>query len=343
MSPAIMLFTGTRYDLEPELLARTPWVIHQTRWGVVRTLLSAHHPVIEVMEPAAVDGWPFLFAQIAAIRIRSLVSRRPATITSYCIANGDPTPETKARWHLPGAVARRVTNASMRLLVHQVDRLAFGTVGALRMYEGHVGADGLRGRAELFEALPAPCACLTGATDERRCDQVLFVGAFVERKGVRETMRAWDVFRAQRPDATLRVLGQGRLAGEILAWSVDRPEASVEVDPPRAEIHRALRQSGVLVLLSQPHPHWREQIGLPILEGLSHGCEIVTTSETGLADWLTRHDHEVVPPTATPSAVAASVAAALDRAHRRSGSLHDLPLTDQRIAAEAWMMTGQAP
>ena len=230
----------------------------------------------------------------------------------------------------------------MRLLVHEVDRVAFGTVGALRMYEGYVGADALRDRAELFEALPAPCDCLSEAREERHRDQVLFVGAFVERKGVRETLRAWDVVRARRPDATLRVLGQGSLAEEILTWSADRPEVTVEVEPPRAEIHRALRQSAVLVLLSKPHPHCREQIGLPILEGLSHGCEVVTTSETGLADWLAGHDHQVVRPSATPSAVAESIVTALDRAGRRSGSLPDLPPTDQRIVAEAWMMTGTA-
>ena len=305
-------------------------------------LLGAHHPVVEVMEPAAVGAWFFLFAQIAAIRIRSLVTRRTATISSYCIANADPAVEAKIRWHLPDAVARQVTKMSLRLLVHEVDRVAFGTVGARRMYEGYVGADALRDRAELFEALPAPCGCLAEAREERHRDQVLFVGAFVERKGVRETMRAWDIVRARRPDATFQVLGRGSLAEEILTWSADRPEVTVEVEPPRAEIHRALRQSGVLVLLSKHEPPYREQIGLPILEGLSHGCEVVTTSETGLADWLAGHDHQVVPPASTSSAVAESIVAALDRADRRSGSLRDLPPTDQRIVAEAWMMTGTA-
>ena len=106
MSPAVMVYTGTRYDLEPDL-TRTPWVIHRTRWGTLRMLLGAHHPVVEVMEPAAVGDWIFLFAQIAAIRIRSLATRRTVTISSYCIANADPAPEAKARWHLSDAVARR--------------------------------------------------------------------------------------------------------------------------------------------------------------------------------------------------------------------------------------------
>jgi hypothetical protein len=39
---------------------------------------------------------------------------------------------------------------------------------------------------------------------------------------------------------------------------------------------------------------WREQLGLPILEGLSHGSRIVTASETGLAPDLSRDGHFVI-------------------------------------------------
>jgi glycosyltransferase involved in cell wall biosynthesis len=34
---------------------------------------------------------------------------------------------------------------------------------------------------------------------------------------------------------------------------------------------------------------WREQIGLPLVEGLAHGCRVVTTTETGLAEDLRGH------------------------------------------------------
>ena len=107
-----------------------------------------------------------------------------------------------------------VTKLSMRLLTHQVDRLAFGTVGALRMYEGYAGADALRDRAELFEALPAPCGCLSEAeAEDAHRDQVVFVGAFVERKGVHETMRAWDIVRARLPMPPCRSSDKGASLG----------------------------------------------------------------------------------------------------------------------------------
>jgi glycosyltransferase involved in cell wall biosynthesis len=191
----------------------------------------------------------------------------------------------------------------------------------------------------LFEALPSPCPCL-GSGGARNPTQVLFVASLVPRKGVAETMAAWDALRSRRPGATLRIVGRGRLEPEVTAWAATRPEVDLEVDPPRARVHEVLRQSAVVVLLSQPQGHWREQIGLPILEGLSHGCEIVTTSETGLAEWLTGHGHAVVAADTTPDVVADHLDAALHRARTRHGSLSDLPRTDARIEADRWLMTG---
>jgi glycosyltransferase involved in cell wall biosynthesis len=64
---------------------------------------------------------------------------------------------------------------------------------------------------------------------------------------------------------------------------------SVIVDPPRAEVHELLRSSAVVAMPSVRRPGWREQIGLPLVEGLTHGCRVVTTTETGLADDLREH------------------------------------------------------
>jgi glycosyltransferase involved in cell wall biosynthesis len=257
------------------------------------------------------------------------------------MANADPALEVAVRWHLPPRACRWATKLMMTLLVRSTDRLAFATQASLEMYEGYVGAAALRPRARLFEAIPTRCACLDeGTPGERSGDQVLFVGGLLEHKGIRQTMAGWDDLRRRRPDATLTVIGKGRLEDEVQAWAAGRPEVTVLVDPPRATIHQALRSSAVLVLLSQRLGHWREQIGLPIQEGLGHGCEIVTTTETGLAGWLDRNEHEVLAPDAPPSVVADAVEQALTRAGRRTGSLADLPDEDQRFVADWWMMTG---
>jgi glycosyltransferase involved in cell wall biosynthesis len=340
MVPARMLYTGNRddFDLGAVDLAEPP--IRLSRAGVLRELLRTHHPVVELNEPAMVDRWAFLLAQVAAVRLRSLVARRRTVITSYCIGNADPVLEIQQRWRIAPPAGRLLARVMMSLLVSLTDRLAFGTDGAVQMYERYVGPDRLRRRARLFEALPSPCPCLAEADQTRDPHQLVFVGSFVERKGVPEVLAAWDGVRARVPDATFVMMGKGRLTDHVLAWAADRPEVSVRVDPPRDAIHRVLRSSGALVMLSQPHRYWREQIGLPLLEGLGHGCEVVTTTETGLAAWLGRHGHGVVPPDASTRDMTEAVVAALERAGQHRDVLGDLPRADQRIVADRWMMTG---
>jgi glycosyltransferase involved in cell wall biosynthesis len=343
MVPARVLYTGTRYDFDTSLIDATNPPLRRRRAGVVGELLRRHHDVLEVNEPAMVAEWPFLLAQLGAVRLRNLVSRRRTAVVAYCIGVADPVDALARRWRVPRPIAPSVARAGMTLLVGGADRLAFGTTRSLALYESWVGRRRLATRVRLFEALPAPCDCgdEAGRTGESRTPtDALFVGKLTDRKGIRQVMEAWDLVRCRHERAMLRVMGKGDLEREVVAWAAERPEVTVEIDPPRAAIHRALRRSGVLVCLSQPDPN-PEQIGLPILEGLSHGCEVVATTETGLARWLREHGHGVVAPDAPPGLIAAEVAAAFARATERRGSLADLPREDQRIAADRWLMTGR--
>ena len=72
--------------------------------------------------------------------------------------------------------------------------------------------------------------------------------------------------------------------------------ATVRRGPPREAVHELLASSAVVVMPSVRRPGWREQIGLPLVEGLAHGCRVVTTTETGLADDV--RDHPLVTLTA---------------------------------------------
>jgi glycosyltransferase involved in cell wall biosynthesis len=343
MVPARMLYTGTRYDFDEALVDPSEPPVLVGRFGVLRELLRRHHDVVEVTEPAMITRAGFLLVQLLAVRARDLVDRRRTMIVTYCIGNADPALEVRARWHLPLPVARVAVTALVRILVRLTDRLAFGTTGSRQLYEDLVGPGRLEGRARTFEALPSACPCGVDAADGASgpTRRVLFLGAFAERKGIGPTLAAWDVLRAEDREAELLLVGTGPLESEVRRWAADRAEVSVLLDPPRPEVHRALRASDVLVLLSQRRGHWREQIGLPVLEGLAHGCEIVVTTETGLAPWLADHGHEVLPPTAAAAEVAAAIEAALDRARTRTGSLDALPDEDQRIVADRWLMTGE--
>lgn len=337
MTPARVLYTATRYDFDASLVDPANPPVRLSRRGVIRELLRRHHSVLEINEPAMVISWSFLLAQVVAVRLRGALLRRRTTIVAYCIENTDPALRVQRRWRLPLRIARLVARAAMTIFVHASDRLAFGTTSSFALYQDYVGEGALARRSRLFEALPAACDCLSGSTEPRSPTQLVFVGSLSARKGVHRIMAAWDLLREDQAGATLRILGKGALEHEVVVWAADRPEVAVEIDPPRATVHRVLRESGALVVLSR-HSPFREQVGLPILEGLSHGCEIVTTSETGLAPWLTEHGHGVVPLDAGPPHVAQEIEAAFRRAARRTGSLPDLPAVDQRIVADRWMM-----
>jgi glycosyltransferase involved in cell wall biosynthesis len=337
--PADVLYTGTRRDFDESLIDPAHPPVRLSRWSVIRRLARAPYAVVEINEPAMVDRWGFLLALVGTVRLAGALHRRRTSIVTYCIANADPAEELRERWRIPTTVGRVVVRAVMVVLVASLDRVAFGTSGSEDLYRSFVGANRLADRARRFEGVPSPCGC-GDVVHERVQDRLLFVGGFVERKGIRQAMRAWDSVRTRRPSATFVIVGHGVLEREVQVWAAQRPEVTVIVDPPRPEVHRQLRRAAVLILLSQPHRHWREQIGLPILEGLSHGCEIVATTETGLASWLDDHSHAVGPPDASAREVGDQIVAAFDRARERTGSLADLPPIDQRIAADHWMITG---
>jgi glycosyltransferase involved in cell wall biosynthesis len=126
---------------------------------------------------------------------------------------------------------------------------------------------------------------------------------------------------------------------EAEAQSAMTSNSSIEVhiDPSRDEIHRFLRQAQVLVLPSQSTPTWREQVGLPIVEGLAHGCSIVTTTETGLSDWLAEHGHAVASPQATAQDLADAICKAIASGPLGNDVTASLPGSDGRLAADVWL------
>ena len=190
-------------------------------------------------------------------------------------------------------------------------------------------------------ALPTACP---RCRDEpgRRAPEVLFVGAFSERKGVRQLLAAWPLVRQRHPTARLRVLGKGPLVSLVEAAAAADATIAIELDPPRARVHGAFEGSKVAVLLSQPWRGWREQVGLPIVEALTHGCEVVASDQTGLAGWLRAHGHRVLETPATADDVAAAIVSALESDRATAARLSQLPGEDGRLQANHWLFGGSA-
>lgn len=330
-APASFVCHTFRYDLDHELSDRVD-VQQASTPRRLWMLATADILTAEVNEPLMRHALVFTATSIAALRLNGLFRRRRVSIGSYAIENLDPFRDINAG-RRRRRVRRRVERWLARRVTRQLDRLAFGTADAHALYSSLLTHQMKNLDVREIPALPAPCDCPAA---ERQGPGLLFVGALDERKGIRELIRAWPEIKLREPAATFTILGKGPLEDEVRRFAQADHRVTFVCDPPRAVVHRELRRASALALLSQKMPDWREQVGLPIVEGLAHGCRIVTTGETGLASWLNDHDHHVLAPGSDAILIASAVANAIDMPDGEA-VLKDLPPIDGRLAADAWL------
>lgn len=333
LEPASLLHRRERYDFDPALAEGLDLV----RGGTVSmaaTVLRSRLAGIEVNEPLLRPGLWKTAVAVTAARTAARLRRAPVLVVSYAIENRDPYAQDRVP-SVRSAVRRRTDRVLTGYTARRLDRIAYGTTAAAAVYAARLGTELTSVEDTVVPALPAPCAC--PPTEDRDADRVVFVGAFQPRKGLPELVAAWPLVADRHPPARLTTVGKGEQA-DLAHGLADRVDGvDVVVDPPRAELHRILRRAAVLVLLSQRTATWREQVGLPIVEGLAHGCTVVTTEETGLASWLAGHGHEVLPGTASSEEVADAITRALAGRRTAASVLAELPEVDGRLAADRWL------
>ncbi|MCD2186890.1 glycosyltransferase [Actinomycetospora soli] len=285
-----LLFTSERGDADVSLYAGRD--VRPFSW---RALLRAlRHPdleLLEVAEPLWTAEWVRALRYVVLARL--VRPRRRVAVATYAIENLDARERLRRLGHRPllGPVASRLavlaTGTSMLLL----DAVVFGTTGAAENHRRVFGRALRRTRSAVLPPRIGPCSvCGPVPADGPREPTVLFLGAPSARKGFDVLTAAWERSGAAGEGARLVVCdpegGQGRH---------DLPDGvTVHVDPPRATIHDLLRTAAVVAMPSVRRPGWREQIGLPLVEGLAHGCRVVTTTETGLAPDLADHPRVVL-------------------------------------------------
>ena len=330
-----ILHRSRRYDFDPAL-AQGVHLVAAGPWRTALLLLRWRVLTLEVNEPLMVSAAATSLLAVVAGRLGAALRGRSVRVVTYAIENRDPAPAgvgVRGRWR------RLRARALSAAVARGVDRIAFGTPGSQELYLRLLERPLRRAEQRLVTTAPAPCAC-GSATGPARPGSVAFVGALEERKGFDVLARAWPAVAASHPGSTLTVVGSGRLEGTARELAARTPGVRLLVDPPRAVVHEVLGSASVLVLLSRQTPRWREQVGLPLLEGLAHGCAVVTTADTGLAPWLVEHGHTVLDATAGPEQAARALGAVLDAARTPASVLADLPAQDGRAAAAAWLRRG---
>lgn len=338
LPPARLLYGSRRYDFQEDLadgLDLVPAPGARAAWHLLRHGAD----VLEVNEPLYLHGARWTALALLGLRVGEVVRRRRGLVVSYAIENLDPAGLRPSKG-LRSRVGRRLDALSMRAVWRRLDRVAFGTSAARDLYASVLGRRPGQ-RSTVIPALPAPAADVR--PQDKEPGTALFLGAFSARKGLPQVAAAWPAVAARLPEARLTLVGKGALEPVASGLAEEQTQVQLVVDPPRAEIREHLQRHTVLVLPAQPTPGWREQVGLPLVEGLSYGCTVVTTAETGLAEWLAAHGHRVVEPAESVGALVEALVAALEHPLDPVEVLGSLPDNDGRLAADAWLFDDPVP
>lgn len=334
-TPAVTIYRRRRYDFDAGLLGKHS-VAHLSARAVPTYLVRRRFSQIEINEPVALETVRYAAAAVLGVRLADVIRRQRSSVVVYAIGNIDPR-DLPRRTGLKGRLGSTVDVALMKFVWHRCDRIAFGTPDAQATYESTFRR-GLDGKATtLIPALPAECRCSEQPdTSTEPQKTLLFLGELSPRKGFDVVIDAWPQISAEDPEYHLTIVGKGKLLEQARDLALHDDRVELIVDPPRSVIHRELAKATVLVLPSRRSPSWKEQVGLPLVEALAHGATVVTSQDTGIADWLGPHGHYVLRDTSS-SNLAEAVIAALKNPQPRADVLASLPPVDGREAADRWL------
>jgi glycosyltransferase involved in cell wall biosynthesis len=312
-------------DPSPSVFTRTSFT------SLIRKLLNESYDIVEVPEPLFFRYLPHLVAVVSTIRIRDFASKRRTRVVCHAIEN-TPIINVPKYARKFGRLWPRVVLPMVRFATSQIDRIAFGTTDAAENLSRATKYKHDDSRWKVFPWLPQVCNC---ETRNRNPHQVLFVGKLSPYKGLDVLLDAWSSVSNVYPDARLLVAGDGPLSESVARASTEDPTIVPLGMVGRAKLHELYRVSSTVVLLSQPAPGRQEQIGHPIVEGVAHGCKVVTTELTGLAAWLNSQGQSVLSQEIRPSLVARELLYSL----RQESLRYTLPPVYGKTEADSWLVT----
>ena len=333
-----LLYGQKRYDFDEGIAKEASQRSRLQQVGdghLAWTLLRRPYDGIEINEPIALESVRRSALALAAVALSDALRGQRTSIVTYAIGNVPlselPRPRGKAR------LGRLLDERLAPRVWRRCDRVVFGTGAARDAYALSFGPPGADMLIMTVPPLPTPCSCPPPETNDGDEQRLLFLGDLSARKGFDTVVATWPAVRARLPAARLVIVGRGAMLEQAKALAAGDAAVSLMIDPPREDVHRQLRRASVVVLPSQPTSGWREQVGLPLVEGLAHGCTIVTTDETGIADWLRHHGHHTVPAHSSSTLLEDEIVAALERPQAPDDIYGSLPDRDGRLTADALM------
>jgi glycosyltransferase involved in cell wall biosynthesis len=336
VASSTFLYMKTKSDFDASVINAGSKTIKQSFASTLWQILRDKPNIIEVPEPLFLRYLPhtsILIAFVSVVRVAS--SWKPKFIT-YCIDNSDIHARPEALKWVSSSVWIAALSPLVRFVASRIDKVAFGSPASkdsLLDWLSPRQRSKLLSGSKVFLALPRPCSCNLDIPKNPK--QILFLAALETRKGFVELMEAWAIVEAKDQHATLILIGSGELSGLASEFSSRLPRVNFMGSQGRAEVHRVLRQSGIVVLPSLSAGRWREQLGLSIVEGIAHGCRIVTSRDTALADFLEKENQQVISRYFSVEELAAGILESLDSKY--VVNINSLPTQNQRVAADIWL------
>ncbi|MBT2568955.1 glycosyltransferase family 4 protein [Arthrobacter sp. ISL-85] len=330
MVPAITLYFSEKYDLGNTVLDASFRKVNLLQ--ALKFIVLSKAKILEVPEPLWVRFLPKNLVILTVWRLSRLFKDRSRLAVTYAIENNDLGRLLTPKLKLP-PFALRFAGAFLGVVINTlIDRIAFGSAGSSALYNSLMRTSSVS--QCLFEEIPAPSEFVS----ETATPRAIFIGELDDRKGINHVMDAWPHVEETVKGATLTIIGGGPYSERVSNWCNQRPDTRIYLGfLPHQEVNQHLRECGVLVAPSRRSGRWREQIGLPIAEGLSHGLTIVTTDESGLASWLAANGHTVIKEAQVECELADALSSALREPLTPFAVTKSLPPVPGRIQADRWL------
>lgn len=162
-------------------------------------------------------------------------------------------------------------------------------------------------------------------------ESIVYVGRFVEAKGMRELVTAFAQLRAARPSCRLNLVGDGVMKAELAAL-IEQAGLGASVRMPGGlqpeEVAEWIAASDVLTL-----PSWSEGYPNVVVEGAACGRPVVATDVGGTREILNDSNGILIPPK-DPQALAQALTQALERTWDHAGIARRMSRTWDDVARE---------
>ncbi|GGF12804.1 hypothetical protein GCM10011399_03410 [Subtercola lobariae] len=331
-TPAHMLYFTEKYDLAGSEVPKQFRKVNLKQ--ALRLLRGSRATVLEMPEPLWVRFLPTGIAIALTWKLSGFITGRKRVLVTYAMENNDLGNLIGGNRRVPAACVRAF-GLGLGLYIRLVlDKIAFASEGSRNLYLSIPFVKSVENR--VFEELPSDASGDQEITPDP--DSCIFVGVLEERKGVLELLKAWEEVEELNPTATLTIIGPGPLADLVVSWVALNPSRRTYVGQlPRAQVQKTIATAVTLIAPSMPDGRWREQVGLPIKEGLAQGLTVVTTDQTGLDSWLQRHGHHVVSASNIDAELPTAIQKAIEHPLNRVTVIESLPRVEGRYQADSWI------